>query len=564
MLTQALVKHLHNFVSVAVRTLLIVAVFCENDFGKIMNTREACQREYPQSGICKSFYRLGSVSEHSSTLAKRRFFSSSALILYVMAFLLCAALQSKAGMPPDDFISLCASAGPDAVRDALDKGADPHVLWTGPNQISKTRPLIYQGDSALAACLRNRADIETARMLLDAGVNPDPWSRGKSPLRIAVSRGRADLVDLLLRAGADPKTSDLLAHDAAVGDPEVFTLVMRAGADLRSTDQDGKTVLHYAARNERADPVLALLAAGFDPNVEDREGNSPLHERLRSAEVVASLAKAGADVNRENKKGLAPFEEVREQAIMDAFLDAGALLTWLDAHGRTHVRGFSPDGRKGAGHIRFFEAVTTVDHASIGRMTPVQKAVLASVTLEKTRRAEPDGAEKYSEMVCFVSRYDGTPIANYEYYIESRKGAAAFGRSGKDGCTARLYSPGPEELTWNSGEDAVVSQNELTVSGRANVLFEPAGVLGETLTASPEPEDVGRSERACFAHPDDRLPAAGYPYFILTESGYAIAGETGEDGCSADFFAPVGDIEAFAVYGGPDATRMNVKGQLPI
>jgi ankyrin repeat protein len=474
----------------------------------------------------------GNLSKRSGTHAKRRFLPA-AFALCGMAFLLCAALQSDAAMSPDDFVRLRASAGPDAIRGAPDKGADPNAVWTGPNKVFKTGSLIYQGDSALAACLRNRAD----------------------------------LVGLLLHAGADPKASVILAHHDAAGDPEVFALVMRAGADLRSTDKQGKTVLRYAARNVRPELVQSLLAAGFDPNAEYPEGGTPLHEQLRSAEVVASLAKAGADVNRENKKGPAPFEEVREQAIPDALPDAGARLIWLDAQGRARVRGFSPDGAINAICIRFFMATATGDSTSTGRMNPLQKALLASLPLEKPRRADPDGAEKYSEMVRFVSQDDGTPIANYVYYIESHKGAAVFGRTDKNGCTARVYTPGPEELQWSSGEDAVASLNALTVSGRANVLFEPPGSPDATRVASPEPENGGRSvrrgDRSCFVHPDNRLPVAGYPYFILTESGYAIAGETGDDGCSADFFAPLGEGEAeeFSVYGGPDAARMNVKGR---
>jgi hypothetical protein len=493
----------------------------------------------------------------------------SALTLCAVVFMLFAVRKCGSAMSPGDFVRLCASAGPAPVRAALDKGADPGAIWTGLIWLFKTDPLIYRGDSALGACLRNRGDIEVARMLLDAGVSPNAQSAGQTPLLIAIHSDRADFVDLLLRAGADPNVWAFAAHRPAVENAEIFALLLRAGADLRSLDEERKTILHYAARNISPEPVQALLAAGFDPNAADMDGNTPLHETLRSAEVVALLAKAGADVNRENREGLAPFENVEEQAIMDAFLAAGARLIWPDAHGGTRVRGFFRDRQKNLCRIRFFMADGTSDSATEGNATPVQKAVLAAVSFERPQLARPDGEEKYSEMFHFFSENDGQdsgrPIADHVYYIESRNGAVVFGRSDSDGNTARVYTPGPEELHCDSGEDAVVNFAALAASGKAHVLFaERDGDPGSEKAGLPGRENDGqparRGEQACFAHPDTHLPLAEYPYFILSEKGYAIAGKTWEGGCSPQFFAPIGEKEAFTVYGGPDAVRMNVKG----
>lgn len=60
-----------------------------------------------------------------------------------------------------------------------------------------------------------------------------------------------------------------------------------------------------AAKSGDADTVKAGLAEGFDPNYEDRQGNSLLvHAAANSnADVVAVLLKGGADPKRRNKVG---------------------------------------------------------------------------------------------------------------------------------------------------------------------------------------------------------------------------------------------------------------------
>ncbi|KAH7127344.1 putative ankyrin repeat protein [Dactylonectria macrodidyma] len=94
--------------------------------------------------------------------------------------------------------------------------------------------------------------------------------------------------------------------------------VLREGPDLiHQTDDGGQTPLHYAvsradtSRDTRA--AQALLSAGADPLVVDKNGNSLLHVLAKSLvapaqlDLFQDLARRGADINGRNKGGKTPL-----------------------------------------------------------------------------------------------------------------------------------------------------------------------------------------------------------------------------------------------------------------
>lgn len=95
----------------------------------------------------------------------------------------------------------------------------------------------------MVAAILGYVDIATA--LLRRGANPCHTGIGHlTPLHLASEKGHADLVELLLRAGADPK--------ARVANPAP-----------RSTP------LHVACRSARLTSVIALLSGGADETMHD-------------------------------------------------------------------------------------------------------------------------------------------------------------------------------------------------------------------------------------------------------------------------------------------------------
>jgi ankyrin repeat protein len=74
-------------------------------------------------------------------------------------------------------------------------------------------------------------------------------------------------------------------------------------------DESGRTPLHYAALNDDAGEVGALLASSADADAQDVEGFTPLHIAAQEGSVAAArmLLDYGAAVDRENVYGNTPL-----------------------------------------------------------------------------------------------------------------------------------------------------------------------------------------------------------------------------------------------------------------
>lgn len=77
-------------------------------------------------------------------------------------------------------------------------------------------------------------------------------------------------------------------------DPPRATFPKNAG-EINKTDSKGRSLLYYAARYDQADVAIQLLAAGCDPNLSDKDGNTPLHEATENGyiDVVRLMLKQG-------------------------------------------------------------------------------------------------------------------------------------------------------------------------------------------------------------------------------------------------------------------------------
>lgn len=212
-------------------------------------------------------------------------------------------------------------------------------------------------------------------------------------------------------------------------------------------------------------------------------------------------------------------------------------------------------------HVRYFVADCEVFPGKPGSSTPsgIQRLLLEFITLERSGSAVLPSGEKYSEKFFFhFDNESEEPVQFLLYDIASEKGMVVYGRSQKNGCTARVYTPAPEDLYLDSGVTALEYRQNLPENLKKIANGLHGGKDGADTGSNEGHPGYIFSEKICFFLPASRTPADEYPYFVMSESGYAIAGRTGKDGCAPELVVPI--AESFKVYGGKDAVEMNVKG----
>jgi len=187
------------------------------------------------------------------------------------------------------FVAAMSDHSADIVRLLLANRADTHVL-------DETKM------TALHAATVG-SDAETIRLFLDAGLTVNAADAGGfTPLMNAAQRGNVEAVNLLLARGADPNIV------SALGDPSshVTTQVKNGTLALGHF-----TALLLAATSGSADMVRMLLRAGADANAQDLRGMTPLMTAVATdypdADLVRAMLAAGADVqlkSRDNQTAL--------------------------------------------------------------------------------------------------------------------------------------------------------------------------------------------------------------------------------------------------------------------
>lgn len=100
-------------------------------------------------------------------------------------------------------------------------------------------------------------------------------------------------------------------HDAALeGDIGKTRAELAAGADPDRQDRNGMAPLHFAAQHNAAEVAAVLVEAGASVDLPDSHGNTPLFKAVfgsrGSGETIAVLREAGADPLRANGAGQTP------------------------------------------------------------------------------------------------------------------------------------------------------------------------------------------------------------------------------------------------------------------
>jgi ankyrin repeat protein len=179
-------------------------------------------------------------------------------------------------------------------------------------------------------------DAARVRALIDKRVNVNERQQdGTTALHWAVDRDQRDIVQMLIRAGADVKAANRygatpLFLASVNGNAGTIAMLLEAGADASSANADGETALMVAARTGRPEAVSALLARGADPNAKEGwRGQTALMWAAAEGHpaVIELLVARGADLKARSTAGFtALLFAAREGRIaaVDALLKAGA------------------------------------------------------------------------------------------------------------------------------------------------------------------------------------------------------------------------------------------------
>jgi hypothetical protein len=122
------------------------------------------------------------------------------------------------------------------------------------------------------------------------------------------------MVKLLLEAGANIESKDNngqtpLWWAARSSNVAMVKLLLEAGANIESKDTNGQTPLWWAARNSNVAMVKLLLEAGTNIESKDTSGQTPLWWAARNSNVdmVKLLLEAGANIESKDDNSQTPL-----------------------------------------------------------------------------------------------------------------------------------------------------------------------------------------------------------------------------------------------------------------
>lgn len=199
----------------------------------------------------------------------------------------------------------------DHARVELMLAGDP-ALANARNQsgVSAIMQARYEGRREIVELLRSKAgeldvfeaatlgEVPRLRALLasDAGLARAFSSDGFTALHLAAFFSQPEAAQELIRAGADvtavanhPMKVAVINSAAASGNADLVKLVLGAGADPNARQMMGYTALHAAAAHDNVEMARALLEAGADSGLKNDEGQTALD---KAGPAVAEVLRA--------------------------------------------------------------------------------------------------------------------------------------------------------------------------------------------------------------------------------------------------------------------------------
>ena len=160
---------------------------------------------------------------------------------------------------------------------------------------------------------------EIVSLLLAAGADPRPY--GHFLVRFCIWRDRVDILAALIAAGLDPSTSE--PPRSGIANPAMVGLLKAHGVDCGPDHAEGGwPPIVFQSRGDRGgnvDRVRALIEAGADVNVRNHKGQSALHCAAKAGfvDIVALLLEHGCEVDARDRRGETPLAAALRSTVKD-------------------------------------------------------------------------------------------------------------------------------------------------------------------------------------------------------------------------------------------------------
>ncbi|KAK6510309.1 hypothetical protein TWF481_005025 [Arthrobotrys musiformis] len=232
---------------------------------------------------------------------------------------------------------------------------------------------------------------EEAKQLLDSGANANCRCAGYNltPLDVAVFRGDEKFAELLLENGAIVKTDSrdeegrTVLHWAAerslVG---ITQLLLDHGAEIDIQDDDHYTPLLIAVEGGAKEVVELLLQNGAAVDSRDITGHTGLHFAAfeRNQEIVQLLLNYGSQVDSKRHDGVTPLYiatsmDDPDEEVVELLLKKGADVNLLSKYSRTLLAVAARKGNKRMLELLLAAEKVEVDRKSHDGSTPLSIAV---------------------------------------------------------------------------------------------------------------------------------------------------------------------------------------------
>ena len=213
-----------------------------------------------------------------------------------------------------------------SIFDAIKKGNISlvgKIIKAHPNWIVKQNE---QGNLPIhQAVLSPSTGLQMIGLLLNAGADINAKNKkGETPLFLAAMKDNPDLVAILIKHGArvdEPNDTGLTPFYVSK-DITSMGLLLDAGADINAQNQEGQTLLSFAASLPDRNLLNFLIKRHADIDKPDYKGNTPLLKAVgaRNKEVIQELICAGASLDSPNIFEDTPLtlpERLKDQDMID-------------------------------------------------------------------------------------------------------------------------------------------------------------------------------------------------------------------------------------------------------